>query len=423
MGDHYILERYLSHSLETEELSFNDEADAEVDGVMMRGREQFTEKVPQWTVEEVCDWLKTIGFSDFCDAFNKVGVDGDILLLLKDSCMKEDLQMTNGILRKRFQRELRSLRKTCDYSCCGAEETAEFLHSISLDFREFTYNLMSHDMTVEHMAKLSREDLQDMLKEAGIENIVYQHRIIEALEARMYDSDVDTPGRLSEVSVPDTASYDVYLTCPRTSGAELASLIKMQLELRGLSVFCASDKSIGSSGLSAKNVKMIQDTKHFVLVLVPGALDCCKPETSVRDKLRDEIVTALSAGSNIVPVNADFQWPAPDELEAVVKEVAYFNCVRWVHEYQEACINKLERFLTNNGGDSYLRVDSPFNRRDLARSRKSSGISTPSLPSRRPSEAPLSHSLLTSMLTIPKGLRRSNMSLVSTDSGMESHLY
>ena len=252
---------------------------------------------------------------------------------------------------------------------------------------------------------------------------MYQHRIIEALEARMFSEseDGDTPGRLSEVSVVDT--YDVYLTCPRASGAELASLIKMQLELRGLSVFCATDKSIGSSGLSVRNVKMIQDTKHFVLVLVPGALDCCKPGAEVRDKLREEIVTALAAGVNIVPVNADFQWPAPDELEAGVKEVAYFNCVRWVHEYQEACINKLERFLTRTGGESYLRVDSPFNRRELARSRKSSGISTPSLPSRRPSEAPLSQSLLTSMLTIPRGLRRSNMSLVSTDSGMESHLY
>ena len=420
MGDHYILERYLSHSLETEELSFNDDPEEEAGLVM---RELFTEKVPQWTVKEVCDWLKTIGFGDFCDVFNKVGVDGDILLLLQDSSMKEDLEMTNGILRKRFQRELRNLRKTSDYSCCGAEETAEFLHSISPDFREFTYNLMSRDMTVEHMTKLGRGDLTDMLKEAGIDNIVYQHRILEALESRMYDSDLDNSGRLSEVSVPESALYDVYLTCPRTAGAELASLIRMQLELRGFSVFCASDKSTGASGLATKNVKMIQETKHFVLVLVPGALDSCKPESGVSDKLREEIVTALSAGVNIVPVNADFQWPAPDELEAAVKEVAYFNCVRWVHEYQEACINKLERFLRNNG-EGFLRIDSPFNRRDLARSRKSSGFSTPSLPvSRRPSEAPLSTSLLTSMLTIPKGLRRSNMSLVSTDSGMESHFY
>ena len=163
MGDHYILERYLSHSLETEELSFNDEEEEE-EAMVMREMEMFTEKVPQWTVEEVCDWLKTIGFGEFCDVFHKVGVDGDILLLLKDSCMREDLGMSNGILRKRFQRELRSLRKTSDYSCCGAEETAEFLYTISPDFREFTYNLITHDMSVEHMIKLTREDLLDMLK-------------------------------------------------------------------------------------------------------------------------------------------------------------------------------------------------------------------------------------------------------------------
>ena len=103
---------------------------------------------------------------------------------------------------------------------------------------------------MEHMAVLSREDL---LREAGIENILYQHRIIEALDARMYDSDVET-----------------------RIGAESASPIKVQL--CGLLVFCTSEKSIGSSGLLVRNVKMIEDTKHFILVvLIPGALECCKP--------------------------------------------------------------------------------------------------------------------------------------------------
>ena len=55
----------------------------------------------------------------------------------------------------------------------------------------------------------------------------------------------------------------------------------MQLELCGLSVFCASDRRIGSSGLSARNIKITQDTKHFVPVLVPGALDCSKPKGRV----------------------------------------------------------------------------------------------------------------------------------------------
>ena len=91
---------------------------------------------------------------------------------------------------------------------------------------------------MEHMAVLSREDL---LREAGIENILYQHRIIEALDARMYDSDVET-----------------------RIGAESASPIKVQL--CGLLVFCTSEKSIGSSGLLVRNVKMIED---------PGVLQAC----------------------------------------------------------------------------------------------------------------------------------------------------
>ena len=37
---------------------------------------------------------------------------------------------------------------------------------------EFTFNFMFHDMTLEHMARLSREDLLDMLREAEIGNIM-----------------------------------------------------------------------------------------------------------------------------------------------------------------------------------------------------------------------------------------------------------
>ena len=103
MDDHYILERYLSNSFEEES--------------------EVLDKVPQWTVDDVCAWLATIGFADFIDVFKNVGVDGDILLLLKDSCMKDDLEMTNGILRKRFHRELRSLKRRSDYSCCIGGDT------------------------------------------------------------------------------------------------------------------------------------------------------------------------------------------------------------------------------------------------------------------------------------------------------------
>ena len=60
----------------------------------------------------------------------------------------------------------------------------------------------------------------------------------------------------------------------------------------------------------------------------------------VEDKLRTEIEVALAAECNIVPVVDNFQFPAQEELSPAVRAVSYFNCVRWVHDYQDACLDK-----------------------------------------------------------------------------------
>merc|ERR1712241_784665 len=155
MGEQYMLARYLSNNI------------------------QHTDRVPMWSVEDVCQWLQQTGFPELCQVFRQVGVDGDLLLPLKEKEMKEDLDMSNGIVRRRFLRELRNLKKISDYSCVDAEDIAEFLASIQPDFREYTYNLHKKDMTVEYMVKLSKEDLIDMLKDAGVENMVHQHMIFD----------------------------------------------------------------------------------------------------------------------------------------------------------------------------------------------------------------------------------------------------
>jgi len=382
--------------------------------VVLSDEEEYFEKVPQWTVEDVVVWLRKIGFCDFVSTFEQCGVDGDILLLLKDKDIKEDLDMQNGILRKRFLRELKILRNTSDYNCCNGADIANFLSTIGSDFREYTYNLVSKDMSVDYMKKLGAVDLQDMLKEVGIDNIVHQHRIIEAVNYL----DEEFPSNLSTDSSEASGSYEVYLTYPKSQGAELASLIRMQLELRGISVFADSHEN---SHLSKSKLKLIKETKHFVLVLPPGGMDSCLAHNPTSDKLHAEIVTALEADANIVPVTDNFQWPDQEELHEDVRAVSYFNCVRWVHDYQDACIGKLERFIR---GDSYLRVDSPFNpigRLSVAaRSRGSSGVSTPIGKSRKSSD-PINEKLLSNLLLVPRSMRRSCQSLVSNDSGLDSH--
>ena len=361
-------------------------------------------RVPEWGVDDVVEWVRRIGFAEYVSVFEECGVDGDILLLLKDKDIKEDLGMTNGILRKRFLRELKNLRKSSDYSCCNGTEVADFLSSIGADFREYTYNLVNKDMSVDYMRKLGAGDLQDMMKEVGIENIVHQHKIIDALTC--FDEEFQSPCSSSS----SETSYDVYLTYPRPNGAELASLIKMQLEMRGISVFSDSQHS---RHLNKHNLRIIQETKHFVLILPPGGLDTCLVENMENKKLQEEIVAALAADANIVPVTDNFQWPDQEELHEDVRGVSYFNCVRWVHDYQSACIDKLERFL--RVADN-LKADSPFCiGRPIPKSPRRSGISTP-----RKYSSPMSQSLTSNLLMVPRSLGRSSLSLVSNDSGLDS---
>ena len=377
----------------------------------MDQNEKTLEKVPEWTVDEVVNWVKKVGFAEFASVFEQCGVDGDILLLLNDKDIKEDLEMTNGIMRKRFLRELKSLRKSCDYSCCSGLEVDNFLSNIGPDFREYTYNLVSKDMSVDFMKKLGAGDLQDMMKEVGIENKVHQHKIFEAVNC--FDEECSSNNDSSNSS---ETSYDVYLSYPRSNGAELASLIKMQLELRGISIFSDSNESIH---LNKHNKRLIQETKHFVLILPPGGLDSCLVENTGSEKLYKEIVAALASDANIVPVTDNFQWPDQEEVHEDVRAVSYFNSVRWVHDYQEACIGKLERFIR---GENMLKVDSPFSmmgRISMVRSRKTSGVSTPNSKSRRSSSSPLNPHLLTNLLMVPRSLKKSNLSLISNDSGLE----
>ena len=69
-----------------------------------------------------------------------------------------------------------------------------------------------------------------------------------------------------------------------------------------------------------------------------------------------EIVAALQSQCNIVPIIDNFSWPEPEELPEDMRAVCHFNGVRWIHDYQDACVDKLERFLK---GEMNLRGGGP----------------------------------------------------------------
>ena len=70
---------------------------------------QLSYQVVTWSPEDVKEWIKQRGFSDFADTFLDNRVDGDILLQISDEMLREDINMNNGLLRKKF------LRKECQH--------------------------------------------------------------------------------------------------------------------------------------------------------------------------------------------------------------------------------------------------------------------------------------------------------------------
>lgn len=50
---------------------------------------------------------------------------------------------------------------------------------------------------------------------------------------------------------------------------------------------------------------------------------------------------------NIVPITDGFTWPEPAALPADMRNVCDFNGVPWTHDYEDACVDKVEEFVRN----------------------------------------------------------------------------
>jgi len=318
-------------------------------------------EVPLWTVDDVAVWVSRIGFQDLAGSFSELRVDGDMLLQLTEQEIRDDIGLTNGILRKRFMRELRELKKNADYTSCDGGLMANFLNRISPEFKVYAYNMILKELSLDFMQRLSDKDLDDILKDSGVEQKIHRHKIIEAVLS--IDEEASTLSD-SAYSEPGT---DVYISYSLNGGAELASLIEIQLKMRDrdMSIYSdCHDAEVVSSQVIKDIKNKIKDSRYYLLVLLPGGLDSCLG-TGVRDRLQLELATALSSGAKIIPVTVDFQWPAPEMLPEDIRGITSFNGVRWIHDYQDACIDKLEKFIKGETS----RVNSPFSlRRDSGRS-------------------------------------------------------
>ncbi|KAM7067289.1 NAD(+) hydrolase SARM1 isoform 2-T4 [Molossus nigricans] len=318
--------------------------------------------VPSWKEAEVQMWLQQIGFSQYCERFRELQVDGDLLLRLTEEELQSDLGMRSGITRKRFFRELTELKTFANYATCDRSNLADWLGSLDPRFRQYTYGLVSCGLD---RSLLHRVSEQQLLEDCGICLGVHRMRIVTAAR-EMLHSPLPCTGCKPSGDIPD-----VFISYRRSSGSQLASLLKVHLQLHGFSVFIDVEK-LEAGKFEDKLIQSVMGARNFVLVLSAGALDKCMQDHDCKDWVHKEIVTALSCGKNIVPIIDGFEWPEPQALPEDMQAVLTFNGIKWSHEYQEATIEKIIRFLqgrssrdSSAGSDTSLEEDSngvPFSK-------------------------------------------------------------
>ncbi|KRT81007.1 Sterile alpha motif containing protein, partial [Oryctes borbonicus] len=309
---------------------------------------KLSQQVPLWSVEDVEEWVKQIGFAEIANNFSDSRVDGDLLLQLTEENLIDDIGLTNGIKRRRFTRELGKLKKMADYSSRDSANINHFLQTLGPEFSIYTYAMLNAG--VESKDSLRRLSEDQLLQECGIVNSIHRTTIMDGIKG------LEKNNNLNDENMDK--SLDVFVSYRRSNGSQLASLLKVHLQLRGFTVFIDVER-LEAGKFDNNLLQSIQKAKHFLLVLTPHALQRCIGDGERKDWVHREIVAALQAQCNIIPIIDNFQWPEAEDLPEDMRQVCHFNGVRWIHDYQDACVDKLERFMrgeVNNRTDPLSRV-------------------------------------------------------------------
>ncbi len=304
---------------------------------------KLSQQVPTWSVEDVKEWVKQIGFAKFADSFAESRVDGDLLLQLTEDMLQQDISMRNGILRRRFLRELIKLKRMADYSSCDPSNLNDFLQSLGPEYSVYTYDMINAGIDRDTLMNINDEQL---LSECGISNKIHRLKIQQGVKVERGDFSITDEASLEK-------NLDVFISYRRSNGSQLASLLKVHLEIRNFSVFL--DVAIDGTGLESGKfdynlLQSIRSARNFVLVLTPSALDRCFNDHEQRDWIHKEVACALQSNCNVIPVFDNFVMPDPKLLPESMRAVTSYNGVKWIHDYQDACVDKIDRFIR---GEAY----------------------------------------------------------------------
>ena len=281
-------------------------------------------------------WVGDLGLKEQVSNFRSHFITGSMLLDLAS----EDLVLLglSHLQGRWFLQQLDKLRCVADVSSRDHFRISQWLTAVSRDFNKYKPTFVRHSVNPSLMPHLTESNLQEL----GVHNSVDRLRIL--LAARGDSCSEEHPDGSAGTSSVATR-YDVFVSYRRSNGSQLASLLKVHLELKGLRVFI-DVKELGSGNFVEAILSNIACSSSVVVVLSPGALDRCKKDDNNEDWLHREVAYALEKNILVVPLmDTNFQWPKETELPEDIRHICSLNGVSWYHDYQDACVTKLMSFL------------------------------------------------------------------------------
>lgn len=299
--------------------------------------------VLRWDTDCVSAWVEDIGLSCLAPMFRSNHITGCVLIDVSMDELRE-IGFDTLVKRRWFMDEVKRLRCLADVSVEDRDGVCKWLTEVSRDLEVYRVDFVRNGVTRSLLPHLTEETLTEI----GVTSKIDQLKILLAIGRLPESLEQDSPDcklSLAPLTTAHARSRDVFISYRRSTGSQLASLLKVHLQVRGITVFL-DVAELGSGKFDEAILTTISRSHNMIIVLSPDALTRCVGDERQQDWVHKELACAMDNQVHIVPVvTEEFTWPDSSKLPEDIQAVCKMNAVMWSHEYQDASVDKIVKFL------------------------------------------------------------------------------